>query len=142
MKRSARFLLLICTVGLCSCKTKPKQTALTADFQLGKIKILHTEKEREYGQELTLLCRFELNKQQLNPELSNYFQYRLGRNIKLVIHDDTLNPVLDYYLPLIDPAVKEINAKFKIGKADADAPKRIIINDTILEFNKVNILFK
>jgi hypothetical protein len=143
MKQRIKWFGLISMLYLLhSCAAKEKQTVMTAVFDLGQIRMIHTEKETPRGTELTLMTRFMLKEKGLNVEMSNYFQYQLGSRIKIVVGKDTIRPVLDYYLPLIDVSVKEINSKYMLSEADMNAPKRIIINDTILGLNKVNILFK
>jgi len=127
---------------LIGCAAKPKQKALTADFRLGQVKCIHISKAVATGEELTLMTRFELNNKGIGGELNNYFQYQLGKKIQLVINGDTLKPLLFYYIPLINDQEKEIDSKFLISDSTKDKPKQIIITDTILDFNKVNISFK
>jgi hypothetical protein len=127
-----------------SCASGPKQKTeppLSADFALGKINVVKQSKAQNGGYELTLLTRYELKKQ-LDPSLSNYFQYQLGKKISLVIGKDTIQPSLSYYVPLIDGVQKEIDCKYLLQDAEKDKPKRMIINDAILDFNKVDISFK
>src|SRR5436190_17894226 len=139
-----RILLIIVTLYfIVGCSGSKKQVPLSADFKLGKINAISTRKTLATGQEeLTLMTRFELGQKKINGELSNYFQYQLGKKIKLIIEGDTLNPVLFYYLPLISETEKEIDVKFLIDKQSVEKTKQIIINDSILDFNKINISFK
>ena len=134
------FLFFLCLTIGSSCRTK--KVPLTSDFKLGKIKIIDVKKATEAGEEITLMTRFEFKKNQLNGEQSNYFQYQLGKKIKLVLGKDTLQPVLFYYIPMINELEKEIDVKFLISKQNIDKTKRIIIHDSILDFNKINISFK
>jgi hypothetical protein len=143
MKYTIRLLLIVAVLHFIGgCKDKKKQVPLSADFKLGKINVINTRKVVENGEELTLMTRFELGNKKINAELSNYFQYQLGKKIKLIIEGDTLNPVLFYYLPLINEAQKEIDVKFLINGPAIYKEKRMIIQDSILDFNKVNISFK
>lgn len=127
---------------LCGCSVKKKQPVFTADFSLGKMKVIKKEKELAEGVELTLMTRYALKKELGSAGLSTYFQYELGNKIKLVINNDTIKPSLTYYVPLISETEKEIDCKYMLKKEDADRVKRIIVNDSILDFNKINISFK
>jgi len=132
-------------IGSCfSCASPSKQKtepALTADFALGKINVARQLKAQDSVYELTLQTRYELKKQ-LDPRLSNYFQYQLGKKISLIIGTDTIAPNLSYYVPLLSDVQKEIDCKYMLQDSDKDKPKRIIINDAILNFDKVDISFK
>jgi hypothetical protein len=125
-----------------SCSSKRKPEVFSADFDLGKMKILSQSKQVAEGYELTLITRYELKNKILNPELSTYFQYHLGNKINLVIDGDTIKPGLAYYVPLISETEKEIDCKYLLEKGDMDKAKRIIVNDSILGLNTVNISFK
>ena len=126
---------------LYGCISKKKQDVLTADFSLGKMKVIKKEKKLDDTIELTLMTRYELKKG-ISGGLNNYFQYELGNKIKLVINNDTIKPGLSYYVPLISEAEKEIDCTYLLQKSDADKIKRIIVDDSILGFNKINISFK
>jgi hypothetical protein len=141
--------LFTVTLGLlglfasCSSKRKPAESIeSTADFSLGKIRMINKVKPQADGHELTLMTRYELKKNGLGPELSNYFQYQLGGKIKLLVGNDTIEPSLFYYVPLANELQKEIDCKYVLQAADLDKPKRVIIQDSILEFNKVDISLK
>jgi len=130
-------------MGLChSCNSKKKLPVLTADFELGKIKMISSVKEQPEGHELTMITKFELKKDNLGPELNTYFQYHLGDKIKLVIGNDTIKPALSYYVPMVNELEKEIDCKYILQAKDLDKPKRVIIHDSILDFNKVDISLK
>jgi hypothetical protein len=140
-----RQLILLALAGLAgawsSCGQK-KQEAMTGKFRLGTIRIISKQQPADAGTELTLMSRFEFEKNAPHAELNNYFQYELGKKIKLVVAADTIGPSLDYFIPLIKDNESEIDSKFIIPPGGMDKPKRIIITDTILDFEKVNILFK
>jgi len=143
MKIKNGSLLLIAFAGLmASCKNKPRQAPFNATFALGQVKLIHNQKTLQGGEELTLMTRFELNKKGMNAETSNYFQYQLGKKIKLVIDKDTLTPGLFYYIPLINETEKEIDSKFLISAENNTKTKQVIIDDTLFDFNKINISFK
>lgn len=129
--------------GLCSsCNSKKMPAVSTADFALGKIKMISTVKQQGDIQELTMITKFELKKAGLGPELNTYFQYYLGDKIKLLMGKDTLKPALSYYVPLVNELEKEIDCKYILQSKDLDKPKRVIIHDSILDFNKVDISLK
>lgn len=142
MFRTEILRLVIGSLLITGCNTKKKIKPLTANFEFGKIKIIDKRREISEGQELTLMVRFEIErkKQQLNT--SEYFQYQLGKKIKVVIGKDTLQPLIFYCLPLINDLEKEIDVKFLIPQSNIDKLKQIIIEDSVFNFNKVNISFK
>ncbi len=138
IKPAIVFLITICS----SCSsTKQKLVPLTAEFELGKINIIHKVEPVSGGNELTLISRYELKKDNMGASLSNYFQYHLGGKIRVLIGNDTIKPSISYYVPLIDEKEKEIDCKYLLQASDLSKPKRIIIVDSILEFNKVDISF-
>lgn len=126
---------------LFSCVSQKKQEVLAADFSLGKMKVIKKEKVLDGGTEVTLVTRYELKKR-IDGSLSTYFQYELGDKIKLVINNDTIKPRLSYYVPLISETEKEIDCRYLLQKKDMDKSKRIIVHDSILGFDKINISFK
>lgn len=128
--------------SLCyGCNSKKKLPVSSADFALGKINMINTTKQDAGVHELKLMSRFELRKS-LDPEFSNYFQYHLGDKIKLIIDQDTLKPVLSNYIPLVNELVKEIDCTYILQAKDLEKPKKIIIDDSILDLNKVAISLK
>jgi hypothetical protein len=133
--------LFIGGILIASCNNK-KTVPLTANFDLGKIKIIEKRKTIPEGQELTLMVRFEIERKKQQRNATEYFQYQLGKQIKVVIDKDTLQPLISYYLPLINDLEKEIDVKFLITDNNIDKVKRIIIQDSVFNFNKVNISFK
>jgi hypothetical protein len=50
--------------------------------------------------------------------------------------------LISYYLPLINDLEKEVDVKFLITQSNIEKEKKIIIQDSIFNFNKVNISFK
>jgi hypothetical protein len=133
--------LFIGGILITSCNNK-KIVPLTANFELGKIRVIEKRKTVSEGQELTLMVRFEIEKKKQQRNATEYFQYQLGKKIKVVIDKDTLQPLISYYLPLINDVEKEIDVKFLISQSNISKEKKIIIQDSIFNFNKVNISFK
>lgn len=124
------------------CSSKKAPVVSTADFALGKIKMISSVKEQQDAHELTVITKFELKKDNMGPDLNTYFQYQLGDKIKLLIGTDTIKPALSYYVPLINELEKEIDSKYVLQTKDLDKPRRVIIHDSILDFNKVDISLK
>lgn len=136
-------MIVMVVSGLCiGCKSKKIQPVSSAEFALGKINMISTVKQNAGIHELTLMTRFVLKKNIVGPDLNTYFQYQLGSKIMLLIENDTIKPALFYYIPLVNELEKEINCKYILQANDLDKPKRIIINDSILDFNKVAISLK
>jgi len=143
MTKTEWILMLAGFIVLCTgCNSKKKPTVLTGDFALGKIKMISSVKQQGDVHELTMITKFELKKDNLGPELNTYFQYHLGDKIKLLIGNDTIKPALAYYVPLVNELEKEIDCKYVLKTLDLDKPKRMIIHDSILDFNKVDISLK
>jgi len=131
-------LIMICT----SCSSSQKKVVpLSAEFALGKINIITKMQQAEAGNELTLISRYDLKKDKMGADLNNYFQYHLGDKIRVLIGNDTIKPSLSYYVPLIDEKQKEIDCKYLLQVSDLGKPKRIIIADSVLDLNKVDISF-
>jgi hypothetical protein len=142
MCRSTILSLAILGILVIGCNNKKKIMPLTAQFELGKIRVIEKRKTISEGQELTLMVRFEIEKKKQQRNATEYFQYQLGKKIKVVIDTDTLQPLISYYLPLINDVEKEIDVKFLIIQSNISKEKKIIIQDSIFNFNKVNISFK
>jgi hypothetical protein len=133
--------LAVYGILIIGCNNK-KLVPLTDSFELGKIKVIEKRKTISEGQELTLMIRLEIERKKQQRNATEYFQYQLGKKIKVVIDKDTLQPLISYYLPLINDLEKEIDAKFLITHSNINKQKRIIIQDSLFNFNKVNISFK
>jgi hypothetical protein len=143
MTNKKHLILVMVVTGLCmGCNSKKKLPVSSADFALGKINMISTVKQNAGVHELTLMTRFALKKNNIGPDLNTYFQYQLGGKIMLLIEKDTIKPALFYYIPLVNELEKEIDCKYILQAKDLDKPKSIIINDSILDFNKVAISLK
>ena len=128
-------------MGVAGCSQKNNNT-LKAKFELGDITFFSKSKDVGEASELTLVTRFELKNDALSDDMSSYFQYQLGKNISLVIDNDTLQPSLSYYVPIIKENQKEIDCKYLLDKKYHNKSKRVIINEKMLGFEKINVLLK
>jgi hypothetical protein len=138
--RNLFFIILVFIAGE-SCSESKKAVPMKALFDGGEVQFLHKGAATASGYELTLMSRYWLDKKELSPELSNYFQYQLGKKIKLVIGNDTVAPALFYYIPLIAENEKEIDLKFRLEKEQVDQVKKIIIDDSVFNLHKINLAF-
>jgi hypothetical protein len=128
--------VLLC---LTACYSKHKQLWATANFDGGTVRITSYQKPLgPQGYELTIAARYELKKK---PDaMSNeYFQYQLGKKMKLVVGKDTISPSLFYYLPLIREDQKEIDCRYVLSSAERGEPKRFIIDDSLFRFNQLTL---
>lgn len=123
------------------CKSKGREIeTYSAKFQLGTVQFASSEKSITAGHELTLLSRWQIDSKKRDRTLNNYFQYELGKKIKLIIGGtDTIIPGLSYYVPLMKETEREIDCKYILSAEDIKKPKRIIIDDPMLDLNKINI---
>ena len=127
-------------MGLCSCK-QDKQKPIEITGSWGSARFYPVKKQVNNQEEVTLIARFKLLDKQLSSERSTYFQYELGKKIKLVIDNDTVPPSLFYYVPLINESEKQIDTKFLLGKEYQNKTRKIIIEDSSFA-NTANISFK
>ncbi len=132
---------MICIMNGCNSDSKKGQP-VSAKFELGTIQFYHKQKEIPEGYELSLVTRYTVDDKKIDDETSNYFQYQLGKKIKLVIGSDTILPGLFYYVPLIRETEKEVDCKYILTASDIKKEKRVIIDDSILDFNKINVSLK
>jgi hypothetical protein len=121
-----------------SCREHNKLRHYDHTFQLGKVSIAQRQKQVEGGLEIAVFSRYQLEKA-LDEETSTYFQYQLGRRMKMVVGEDTIQPSLFYYVPLLSEKEKEIDCRYLISNENASQPKRLIIDDSLFQFNKVSI---
>lgn len=134
--------LLNLAIGSCQRQKAQKHIALSAPFDLGKVNFRTKTKRAGEKYEVTVISRFDLEKNGFDGELSNYFQYQLGKKIKMIVDHDTVNPSLSFYVPLTSENEKEIDCKYVIDDREVKIQKQLIIDDTILNFNKVKIVFQ
>lgn len=135
-------MLVIISGYLYGCKSAYRQKPLKAVFQSGEMHFISTRKPVSGGYELTLMARCFLNKTDVSPELNNYFQYQLGKKIKLVIGKDTLSPAISYAVPLLRETNKEIDCKYLLTEENMAKPTHIIVDDNVLDLDKINLLLK
>lgn len=135
------FFITLVFIACTSCSGSKKAVPMKALFDGGEVQFLHKGVATGSGYELTLMSRYWLDKKELSPELSNYFQYQLGKKIKLVIGSDTLAPALFYYLPLIAENEKEIDVKYRLEENQINQRKKIIIDDSVFNLHKINLAF-
>jgi|GEM_PF-2600654 len=122
-----------------SCSESKKAAPVKALFDGGEVQFLHKGVATDSGYELTLMSRYWLDRKDLSPELSNYFQYQLGKKIRLVIGSDTLEPALFYYIPLIAGNEKEIDLKYRLEEKQINQKKKIVIEDSVFNLHKINL---
>ena len=133
--------IIILFIACESCSDTKKPVPMKALFDGGEVQFIQSSTETATGYELTLMSRYWLDKKELSPELSNYFQYQLGKKVKLVIGADTILPSLFYYIPLIGEKEKEIDLKYNLEKKQSGQRKRIIIDDSVFNLYKINLAF-
>ena len=131
-------IVLFFQVAIFSCKTESVPGPLFSDFALGKMTAFKKEKAVEGGVELTIITRYELLKG-LESGTSNYFQYQLGNKIKLVVGRDTISPSLSYYVPLLKDKELEIDCKYLLTKEQTPLHRYLIVDDSIYNFQRINI---
>jgi hypothetical protein len=132
-------LIVISVLMVQGCTTHKKEQLPKGAFALGTVEFMQRKKQLLAGEELTLISRYHLGRNALDGEMSNYFQYQLGKHIKIVSGTDTLPPSLSFYVPLISDDTKEINCKYLLPDTLVGRPKRVIIDDRIMDLNKINI---
>ncbi len=110
-----------------------------AEFNGGKVYMYATQKPANGGQEILVRTMFELSSKKTAMEMSHYFQYQLGKHIRLIVNGDTLKPKLTYYVPVINELRKEIDAKFLISGVAPGKKRQVIIADSTQELHKINI---
>jgi hypothetical protein len=135
------FLACSMTMLLFACQAEKKLQPPAAEFANGSVRIVTNGKETEDGHEVRVRSRFQLKKE-LNSDASTYFQYQLGKNIKLIVNNDTIAPSLSYYVPLIDGKQKEIDCTYLLSAEESKSFKRLIVDDNLLDLNQINISFK
>ncbi|RYZ22587.1 MAG: hypothetical protein EOO16_08485 [Chitinophagaceae bacterium] len=132
-------LYLCFALAACAPTASKERAPEKARFKDGQLQARYQQKQTAEGIEATVVARFELARPLDDPDLSTYFQYRLGEHIRLVAGTDTLAPALHYYVPLLSEMQKEIDCAFVLTPGQNARKKRLIIQDSLLEFDKVNL---
>lgn len=135
-----RYNILFLAFILVACRQQSTQKNNMVKFEGGLVGA-RINKNNSSGHETSLSIRFYIaNAKKISPVIKQYMDYKLGSNIKLLVGNDTLSPILSYSVPLLTDAEKEIINSYNISVENFDMDKnKIIIKDSIFELYKITI---